>query len=93
MMFTQILKTAMAGILAGIALFMIPFFLLKVVVVIFLLSASFRLLGGRRRRRFQHAYANHYHHMSEEERAKFRNEFHRCYGGYHQTETTNNQHQ
>lgn len=92
-MFTQILKTAIAGILAGVALFMMPFFLLKVVVVIFLLSASFRLLGGRRRRRFQYAYAHQYHKMSDEERAKFRNEFHRCYGGNTQQDTTNNTNQ
>ncbi|MBL7920821.1 MAG: hypothetical protein JNJ40_10935 [Bacteroidia bacterium] len=62
----------MAGVLAGVALFMMPFLLIKVLIFFLLIKAIFRLMGGRRRHHhWQYAYAHKYKNMSEEERAAF----------------------
>jgi hypothetical protein len=77
----QIFKVVAIGIIAGVALFTIPFFLLKAVIVVLLVGFMFRLFGGRRR--FDHrfgpgfAYAGSGHmrqrfqQMSEEEKKAF----------------------
>ena len=52
-MTNQILRTVLAGILAGLALFMLPFFLLKVVLFFFILWAIGRLLWGGPRERWR----------------------------------------
>ncbi len=88
-MTTQIFKTALAGILAGIALFMLPFFLLRVAIFFLIIGAIFRLLGGRRHskfgRRMHPAYAHRYQQMSEEEREVFKQKYgNRC--GYYSRE-------
>ncbi|MBA3679739.1 MAG: hypothetical protein H0W73_00910 [Bacteroidetes bacterium] len=79
-MIKQILKTVLAGILAGVALFMMPFLLIKVLIFFLLIKAIFRLLGGRRRHHhWQYAYAHKYKNMSEEERAAFTQKYgNRC---------------
>ncbi len=93
-MTTQIFKTVFAGILAGIALFMLPFFLLRAAIFFLLIGAIFRLLGGGRHRRFghmRHAYAHRFQHMSEEERTAYKHRYgNRC--GYDSTNETTNQH-
>ncbi len=86
-MTTQIFKTVFAGILAGIALFMLPFFLLRAAIFFLLIGAIFRLLGGGRHRRFGRmnpAFANRFQHMSDEEKATFKQRCgNRC--GYYST--------
>lgn len=80
-MTTQILKTVLAGVLAGLALFMLPFFLLRVVLFFMIIGAIFRLMGWGRHNRMRKEWMERYSHMSEEERAAFRSRFgHRhCY--------------
>ncbi len=63
----KILKTIVAGILVGTAIFLMPFFLLKLFAIIVLLKLSFRLLGCGRRGRFAH----HFKNMTEEEKSAF----------------------
>lgn len=76
-MFIQILKTVLGGILVGIALFMLPFFLLKGLIFCMLIAAAFRLFAGRRDG-YRYAYAHKYKNMTDEERANFQRQ---C--GYH----------
>jgi hypothetical protein len=76
-MTTQILKAIFAGIVAGIAIFMLPFLVLRVIIFILLIRLAFRLFGGRSywggRRGFWRnpAYASRWHSMSPEERKIF----------------------
>jgi hypothetical protein len=79
-MTTQVLRTIAAGILAGIALFMIPFFLIRVLIFFLLLKGIFRLLGWRRRPwGMRYAYAHNYRNMNEEERKAFMEKYgNRC---------------
>jgi len=72
-MIQQLLKTVLAGVLAGVALFMMPFIILKVLIFFLLIKAVFRLMGGKRRShgRWQYAYAYKFKNMSEEDRAAF----------------------
>jgi hypothetical protein len=91
-MIKQILKTIAAGILAGIALFMIPFFIIKVLIFFLLIKSIFRLLGWRRRhwRGMHPAYAHHFQNMSEEERKAFTEKYgHRC-GTYYERKDADN---
>lgn len=68
----QIFKTVFAGILAGVALFMMPFVIIKVVIFFMLIKAIFRLMGGgRRHMHMRYAYAHKFQNMSEEERNAF----------------------
>ena len=94
-MTTQFFKTVLAGILAAVALFMLPFFLLRVFLFFAIIGIIFRLLGGRRHRGFRHrmnpAFAARYQQMSEEEHAQFRNNYRgRC--GYWHEEKINENH-
>ncbi|MEO6302186.1 MAG: hypothetical protein ABIP51_03330 [Bacteroidia bacterium] len=78
-MITQILKTVLAGILAGVVLFMMPFIILKVLIFFLLIKAIFRLMGGGRRHHWRYAYAHKYQNMSEEERKAFTQKYgNRC---------------
>ncbi|MBA2610927.1 MAG: hypothetical protein H0U95_03080 [Bacteroidetes bacterium] len=78
-MISQILKTILAGVLAGVALFMMPFIIIKVFIFFLLIKAVFRLMGGRRRHHWQYAYAHKYKNMSEEERKAFMQKYgNRC---------------
>ena len=68
----QIFKTVFAGILAGVALFMMPFIIIKVLVFFLIIKAIFRLMGGgRRHAHMRYAYAHKFQNMSEEERSAF----------------------
>jgi hypothetical protein len=79
-MIKQILKTVLAGVLAGVAIFMMPFLFIKVLVFFLLIKAIFRLMVGRRHHHhWQYAYAHKYKNMSEEERAAFQQKYgNRC---------------
>lgn len=86
----QFFKTVLAGFLAGVALFVLPFFLVRVFVFFLLIGAIFKLMGGRRRGMHQYAFAHKFRHMSEEERASFMKNYNgRCY--YTQTEPNKDQ--
>lgn len=76
----QILKTVLAGVLAGVALFMMPFIIIKVIFFFLLIKAVFRLMGGgRRHSHWRYAYSQKYQNMSEEERAAFMQKYgNRC---------------
>lgn len=94
-MTTQFFKTVLAGILAAVALFMMPFFLLRVFIFFCIIGSIFKLLGGRRHGRFGRmhpAYANRFHQMSDEEKEAFKQKFanHCCsYPNEEKTESTN----
>jgi hypothetical protein len=81
-MIQQILKVALGGVLAGLALFIMPFVLMKLVIFFLLLGLIFRLFGGRKRWYYRHAfyrinpqkkqeYAQRWRSMNEEERSSF----------------------
>jgi len=91
-MITQILKTIVAGILAGVALFMVPFFILKILIFFLLIKAVFRLLGWRRRswRGMHPAYAHGCQNMTEEERKVFTEKYGQRCGGYYREKNTDN---
>ncbi|HOZ88017.1 MAG TPA: hypothetical protein PL029_09675 [Bacteroidia bacterium] len=80
----QILKTALAGFLAGVLLFTMPFIIIKVLVFFLLVRAIFRLMGGgRHRSRWKYAYAHQFQNMSAEERHAFMQKYARgCGSGY-----------
>jgi hypothetical protein len=71
----HILKTILAGVLAGAALFIMPFFLIRILVFFLIIGAVIRLLGGGRHRcggRRRYAFAEKFSNMTEEERAAFK---------------------
>ncbi len=78
----QFFKTVLAGIMVGLALFMMPFFLLRIFLFFMLIAGAFRLLGfGRHRREMRYAFAQKYQNMSEDERKVFRQKWgNRCCG-------------
>lgn len=70
----QIIRTILAGVLAGFALFIMPFFLLRFLTFFLLVGAAVRLLRGRRRgfgRHRQYAFEK-FNSMTDEEKAAFR---------------------
>jgi hypothetical protein len=86
----HILKTILAGILAGAALFIMPFFLLRILVFVLIIGAVIRLLGGGRHRcggRWRYAYAEKLNNMSEEERAAFKQKMQDRCGRYNKPAT------
>ena len=85
-----LVKSILAGLLIGAALFIMPFFLLRFVVFFLIIGALFRLFGGGRYRRgswgpgwgYRHGYAftDRIRQMSDEEYTQFK---HRSnYGRY-----------
>lgn len=75
----QILKTVLAGILFGTAMFMVPIFLIKVFAFFLLIKLAFNLLGFGRRNRFK----QHFKNMSDEEKSAYmKNMANNCCGGY-----------
>lgn len=90
----QIFKMILIGILAGVALFMMPFFLLKVLVFFLIIGAICRLWWGGRRRGgwggYHFAYADKIRNMNEEEYKAYKekmnssscNYYNHC-GGYY----------
>ncbi len=73
----QIIKTVLAGILAGAALFLVPFILIRVLLFVLLIGAVARLLGRRYhyRGRMHPAFAEQIRNMSEEEWAQYRQNY------------------
>ena len=75
----QILKVIAAGVLGGIALFLMPFLLLRILVILFIIRLIFRLVGGPRRhwkhggwnQHFYPAFARRWQHMSDDEKKTF----------------------
>jgi len=68
-MVKEILKTVLGGILAGVALFMLPFIVVKILFILLLLKISFHLVGCGRHRI---CHSHHFHHMSNEQREAFK---------------------
>jgi hypothetical protein len=72
----QILKVIAAGILAGIALFLMPFMLLRILAIFLIIRIIFRLIGGPRRwkggHHFYPAFARRWQHMNDDEKKSFR---------------------
>jgi len=76
----QILKVMAAGILAGIALFLMPFILLHILAIFLIMRLIFRLLrGSRNARRLEvwrthiyPAFSRRWHRQSEEGNKTFR---------------------
>ncbi|MBX3256620.1 MAG: hypothetical protein KF862_20960 [Chitinophagaceae bacterium] len=74
----SIVKPVLAGVVIGLGLFFIPFFILRVALFLLIAGLVFRLFAGRRRRfggpfkerRF--AFADHIRNMSEEEYTQFK---------------------
>lgn len=73
-----IVKAIAAGILAGVALFLAPFFLLRILFVVLIIGFIVRLFGGRRRHwhrgyGFWHnpEYVRRWRSMTDEERRAF----------------------
>ncbi len=92
----QIFKSILIGILMGVALFMLPFFLLKFFIFFLIIGAICRLWWGGSRRRgwgwkgYQYASTDQIRNMSEEEYKSYKekmnssscNYYHGC-GGYY----------
>lgn len=81
-MIKQFFKTVLAGIMVGLALFMMPFFLMRIFVFFFLIVGAFKLLGfGRHRREMRLAFAQKFNNMSEDERKVYLQKYgNRCCG-------------
>ena len=81
-MIQQTFKVILGGLLAGLALFIMPFILIKAVIFFLLIGFIFRLFGGNghwhRRHAFygithqkKYAYAQRWYSMNEDERSSF----------------------
>ena len=75
----QIIKVIAAGMLAGVALFLMPFMLIRLLAIFLIVRVIFRLLGGNRRQwkerhanHFYPAFARRWHHMNDEQKKSFR---------------------
>jgi len=73
----QILKAITAGILAGIAIFLMPSIIIRVLIILLIIRLIFRLFGGGRRWRrgghhFYPAFSRRWEHMTDEEKKAFR---------------------
>ncbi|MVM32674.1 hypothetical protein GO755_21715 [Spirosoma sp. HMF4905] len=83
----NLVRSIAAGLLLGLALFIMPFFLIRLVVFFLIVGALFRLFGGRRFRRsgwgsgrgygYMPAFADRIRHMSDEEYNQFKQRFER----------------
>lgn len=80
-MTTNVFKAVLIGLLAGVLLFFMPFFLFRVVIVILVFNLIFRLFGFRRRWYWGHGghgfwnnpmYMQRWYSMSDEERKAFK---------------------
>jgi hypothetical protein len=71
-MIKEVFKTVLAGILAGTALMLMPFILLRIIVIFLLLKFAFGLLGFGRRGFFRH---HHYHNLTDEQKEAFRKKY------------------
>lgn len=85
----EILKPILIGVLLGVALFMMPFFLVRALVFFLIIGGLFRLFRGRRRMgRWQQqpelhpAFTDTIRDMSEEEYKTYRQKLEAIYFGY-----------
>lgn len=78
---TQVIRAMLTGLLSGVLLFLMPFFLLRVVFIFLLIGLIFRVSGfrGRWYRRYGNTgfwsnpeYARCWHNMSDEEKKAFK---------------------
>ncbi|MBD2756071.1 hypothetical protein [Spirosoma validum] len=95
-----LVKSILAGLLIGGALFIMPFFLLRFVVFFLIIGALFRLFGGGRFRRRgwgpgwgygrDYAFTDRIRQMSDDEYSQYkqRSDYNR-YGNYVAPKTTN----
>jgi len=92
-----ILKSILAGLLLGAALFILPFFLLRVALFVLLIGGLFRLIrggrpyGGRRWGRglgSMPAFADHIRQMSDEEYNQFKQRYAGACGPFGNPTTT-----
>lgn len=81
---TNLLRSILAGVLLGAALFIMPFFLLRVILFFVIVGALVRLFGGGRFRRgrwgrrgfgYMPAFADQIRQMSDEEYSQFKQRF------------------
>lgn len=96
-----LLRSILAGLLLGAALFIMPFFLIRLVVFLLIISILFRLFGGNRFRRGgwgrdwgygrTPAFTDRIRQMSDEEYEQFKQRYapssHRSYQGPTSPET------
>ncbi|MCW3118316.1 MAG: hypothetical protein JWM28_2398 [Chitinophagaceae bacterium] len=71
----QILRVVAAGMLAGLALFLMPFILLRILAIFLIARVIFRLVGPRHWRRGYHfypAFARRWQYMNDDEKKSFR---------------------
>ncbi|GAB2561620.1 hypothetical protein [Spirosoma areae] len=80
-----LVKSILAGLLLGVALFILPFFLLRVALFFLIIGALFRLFGGGRFRRgwgpgrgygYTPAFADRIRQMSDDEYNQFKQRYH-----------------
>lgn len=77
------LKTILAGVLGGLAIFLLPFFLLRLLAIVILFKLAFRLLGFSRGRMWKERFMN----MTDEQKAQFAQQ--RAYCSHHPFFKTN----
>lgn len=86
----NLIRSILAGLLLGVALFVMPFFLVRLVFFFLIIGALFRLFGGGRRgwgrgRGFGYtpAFADRIRQMSDVEYAEFKQKYQgRCREGH-----------
>ncbi len=93
-MIRSIFKPILAGILVGVALFFIPFFLLRVLIVFLIIGGLFRLFGGRGfrgryGRSFHPAFADKIRNMSDEEYNQYKQDIRSCGSSNNRKQTIN----
>jgi hypothetical protein len=80
----NLLRSIAAGLLLGVALFIMPFFLVRLVIFVLIVGALFRLFGGRRfwrgwgpgwGYRRDYAFTDRIRQMSDEEYSQFKQRF------------------
>lgn len=88
----SILKPVLAGALLGAALFFAPFLVLRIALFVLIFALIFRLFAGRRFGRFGRppmhpGFADRIRGMSDEEYAKFKQNFNYGCRGHQQPES------
>jgi len=83
-MIKEILKTILAGVLVGGALFFMPFVMVKIIIILLVFRLAFKLLGFGHRGYWMHKYNN----MTDEQKAAFKAKFGKKCCGHHDTPKT-----